>query len=1164
MICLRIARLLLGFVVISSPSVHRCVAADGNEKHPASVSLGDDPATAMRKLSVAPGLKVKPFATEPLIQDVVSFAFDQKGRAFVVETGRRRTSVYDIRKHRDWTDSDLSFRTVQDRIDFLKSRLVPENTKLPRDTIEDRNGDGQFDWRDLEVESERIKLVWDSTGDGRADKSVVFADGFNTLVSGVAAGVLVVGQDVYFACIPDLWRLRDTTGDDQADERARLHGGFGVHIAYGGHDMHGLKLGPDGKIYWTIADRGFGPPDDIRGPGFSNNFLKRILPDTGAVFRCNPDGSELEVIAVGLRNPQELAFDALGNLFTADNNADGGDKARWTHIVEGADYGWRYGWQHLPKLGAWNSEKLWELQPLNTAASILPPAAHIGHGPAGIAYYPGTGMPDRFKDMFFYADFPGGVRCFKTTPKGASYEVVNPGDILQNNSAGRMEGKLLWDLYPTDIDFAPGGGAYVLDWVQGWEKTGKGRLWHVGDAAVEGSAIVQEVKGLLAAGFMHRKEDELAGLLGHVDQRVRMGAQQALVDQARLVESKRNRLTRLVKTANKPLAALLDAARFGRTTEARLHALWAISQIHNIASGDQLQEIVRLTLDKDSEVRAASAGVIGRTGFKPGGGALVTLLGDAEPRVRFAAAMAVSKLPSAQAVPTLVALLQANADRDAFLRHAGVLALAACADEGQLIALAGHANPSVRLAVLLCMRRTESPHIARFLADSDPLLVLEAARAINDLPIDAATGQLSALVMPPAHLRKIPSDDLTPMLRRAAHAAYRLGGASHATQLAALAMDASVPEAVRVETLEMLGDWEGAFGRDRITGLWRPVQPRSAEVARGALTKASGPLLDGKSPVPDGVRTAAIGVVQKLGLQENAPLLHALAASGSERTDVRIAALRALETFKDKALPDVLKTLSRDENETLRREARKIQARGGGEDALAALAETLHSGTRGEKQSALQSLGTFKGAGANAIIGEWLDKLLAGKAQKELTLDIIEAAASRNDGPLKERLEAYERKKDKADLLAGYRETLYGGDSKAGKEIFMERAEAGCLRCHKVNGVGGEVGPDLAGIGRTRTREYILESIIAPNAQIAPGFENLIVTTTDGATYAGMLKSETADTLAIQSPEDGLVTLKKSDIKARQKGLSSMLPELGTILTKRELRDLVEYLASLK
>ena len=178
-------------------------------------SLVDDPEVALRKFTVAPGLKVDLFAAEPDVRNPVALSIDERGRVFVVESDRRRSSVFDIRGHKDWLEADFSFRTVGERAEFLKQQVSPTNPAvIKRLTGSDGNGsfadfnkDGVIDWRDLEVQTERIRLLEDTNGDGRADRASIFADDFTNIVAGVAAGVLAQGGDVYFACIPDLWRM---------------------------------------------------------------------------------------------------------------------------------------------------------------------------------------------------------------------------------------------------------------------------------------------------------------------------------------------------------------------------------------------------------------------------------------------------------------------------------------------------------------------------------------------------------------------------------------------------------------------------------------------------------------------------------------------------------------------------------------------------------------------------------------------------------------------------------------------------------------------------------------------------------------------------------------------------------------------------------------------
>jgi quinoprotein glucose dehydrogenase len=363
------------------------------ELSPATSQPISDPVKVMDQFRLPPGFKAELFAAEPLLQNPVAFTIDPQGNFYVAETHRHSAvgpafryyeGVLDIRSHLDWLDDDLALRSVPERTQMLAQKLGTNIVKFTE-------------------KSEILRLVQDKNGDGKAESSTIFANGFNRIPDGIAAGVLVHDGKVLFTCIPDLWQLEDTNNDGKADKRESLSTGYGVHISFLGHDLHGLVMGPDGRLYFSIGDRGLNV----------TNKEGRVLyyPDEGVVLRCEPDGANLEVFARGLRNPQELAFDDFGNLFSGDNNSDGGDRARWVHLVEGGDSGWRVGYQHFnspPRRGPWNTEKLWYPQFENQAAYIVPPLANLGYGPSGLAHYPGTGLPDKYRGHFVLCDFRGG------------------------------------------------------------------------------------------------------------------------------------------------------------------------------------------------------------------------------------------------------------------------------------------------------------------------------------------------------------------------------------------------------------------------------------------------------------------------------------------------------------------------------------------------------------------------------------------------------------------------------------------------------------------------------------------------------------------------------------------------------------------------------------
>ena len=1105
---------------------------------PKIAAASDEGARAIAKFRIPEGFQVELFAAEPLLANPVAFALDERNRVYVAETFRVHAGVTDNRKHMDWLDVDLANRTTADRVAMYR--------KFEGDRFAAYG-----------VQPDRIRLVEDRDGDGKADHATLFADGFNKPEDGIGSGLLVRGKDVWYTCIPDLWHLRDEDGDGKADSRKSLQTGYGVHVALLGHDSHGLRMGPDGRLYFSIGDRGLNIKT-VDGRTLTNL-------ESGSVLRCEPDGSDLELFATGLRNPQELVFNEYGDLFTVDNNSDSGDRARCVNVVEGSDSGWRIGFQYIESpnsRGPWNAEKLWHPRHDGQPAFLLPPIANISDGPSGLAHDPGTGLPEAYRGHFFLADFRGGsgnsgIRSFALKPVGAAYELVDAKEFL-------------WNILATDCDFGTDGALYVADWVEGWETPGKGRIYKVTPKAAD--PRVNEVKALIAEGFAGRPDDELARLLAHPDQRVRQEAQFALAARGRTannlafmpIDPEEARSRPEAARGRAALEALARVAATGRDRLARLHAIWGLGQARGMGVGRALVPLIELLKDADAEVRAQAARTLCDRAIQdplrsePMMFAMLMepLLRDESPRVRMFAALGLGRLRMAGHRGALVAMLRADG-RDPVLRHAAVIGLAGSEGVDGLLESAADESAPARMGVLLALRRLGRPEVARFLDDKDPAIVVEAARAINDAPIERAMPALAA---------KLATGHPEPLLRRAINANLHVGGPEAAARLADFAAAKDAPESTRVEALDVLAFWPNPPGRDRILGTWRPVAAHPAEEAAAALRRVLPGVL---ASAPDPVRIAAARAAGQRGIKEAGPALLGLVTDAGRSGDARATAIRALEALADPGLAEAVKAAVAASDPKVRVEGQRLLAKLDPADAVRVLEASLASGSLAERQGALTILGELKRPEADAILAGRLDDLLAGKAPAEVQLELVESARKRSDATVKEKLARYDSSRRSDDPVARYREALAGGDAERGRKVFTAKAEVECVRCHRVRqatgeGVGGDVGPDLTDVGKRVARDYILESIVAPNRKIAKGFETTILALADGRTVAGIVKADDGKTLRLQPPQGPAIDVAVADIEDRKTGLSGMPEDLVKNLSRAEVRDLVEFLAGLK
>lgn len=1135
--------------------------------------LPDGTDTATKRLAtfkIPEGMKVELFAAEPRLASPVAIGLDELNRVFVAEEYRFNLGTEENRTRPFLLEDDLQIQTLEDRLKMYEKFAA--------------KFDGGMDW--FRKVADQVRLVEDTDGDGKADRSTVFAPGFNGTLDGLAAGVMAADGDVYFTCIPNLWRLRDTNGDGIADERTIIHTGFGVNAGFLGHDLHGLCWGPDGKLYFSIGDRGF----------HVTTKEGAILhgPRNGAVFRCFPDGSELEVVCRGLRNPQELAFDQFGNLFAADNNCDKGDHSRLVFCLPGSDSGWNMAYQSIPDpylTGPWHAEKHWRLWTADVdspdrPAWVLPPVGKLGAGPSGFTYYPGAGLPARYDHHFFLCNYTGngGIETFSIRPRGAGFETIDEHDFLKPISA-------------TDCEFGYDGKLYVSDFVNLIWNGGSsgGRIYTLFDTRHVNDAVVKQTAELVRRGFRSSHNDELRQLLGHADLRIRQRAQFELASRGE------SSLHLFRETLAKPEPRL-----------ARLHALWGISQL---AAARQSQSenpadlrrqaaevLMDRTSDPDEEIRAWSIRLLGEHKHTSAAGVASKLMLDPAPRVRLFAALAAAQFEYSAVPEELLTLVRENNSADPWIRHACVMAASRFTTLNQRVQLnqfLQDKSPAVRLVGLLAARHRylqqyewsfKKPAgigggpfanpiliddlMQNALWDENLQIVTEAARAINDLPLDSIAPRLSEL----AQTIKGPAATTAPdaLVRRIINANFRLGDVEHARRVLNLVIEPGLNLTMRKEALASLIDWQTPGPRDRVTGFWRPV-PGKQQFAHTGPPRVPEQMILVKTFLADNVATLLqagselqpdiVKLIAQHQLPTDDTVFAAWISDPSKNMITQVAALRLLATRKSPLAAAVIDTGLQSKQPQVRAEARDMFSLLNPDKGVDLLQNTINddSATVIERQRAIVTLATLKLATADMVLKTWVDRLLTDRVPETLQLDVLEAATTRDLPEWKQSTDQYRARLNSGDLMARHRLSLHGGDRDRGREIFVGHRVGQCVRCHKVGvGIaGGTAGPDLHQVSTRHDRASLLQSLIDPSAKIAKGFETVTLVMNSGQVLGGLIRKEADGEILLEKPDGTQVTVKSADVEERSVPKSAM-PEMNRALSARELRDLVEFLSSLK
>lgn len=362
------------------------------------------PDDAVNALVPAEDLEVSLYASEPLLVNPSCLDIDERGRVWICEVTNYR------------------------------------NEKTPRPS------------------GDRILILDDTDADGRADQSTVFYQGPDI---DSAMGITVLGNKAIVACSPNIIVFTDIDGDDRADTKQIMFTNTGVEQSI--RSAHSFVFGPDGKLYWSFGNTGkkvSGPDGKIVVDKAGHPVIDDGNPYWGGmVFRCDPDGKNLEVIGHNFRGNMEVAVDSFGTVWQGDGGERGSSAARVNYIMEYGNFGyrdekdgsawrdWRIGKDESAIRQHWHSND----------PGVVPNAFLMGEGtPAGILVYEGGALPANFQNQLIVCDARGGK---VVGMKGAKFGAGYAGETLPLVSGASDP----W-FRPMDVCTAPDGSLFVCDW----------------------------------------------------------------------------------------------------------------------------------------------------------------------------------------------------------------------------------------------------------------------------------------------------------------------------------------------------------------------------------------------------------------------------------------------------------------------------------------------------------------------------------------------------------------------------------------------------------------------------------------------------------------------------------------------------------------------------
>ncbi len=906
------------------------------------------------------------------------------------------------------------------------------------------------------------------------------------------------------------------------------------------HVPANFRLGLDGFFHVAVGDKGM-----FKARGRDGRVVSLR---GGGMVRIRPDGTGLAVHSTGVRNILDVAGTAEDDWFTYDNTDEHQWMGRLTHMIDGGFYG--YPFDFIPR----RPYTLWML-------------ADYGAGAAtGMACALGDALPGDHHGNLFLADFgQRNIRRVVLARDGATFKAIHDENLLAGSPA---------DFRPVGIAFNDDNSIlYVCDWQHRdtKEQAVTGRLWKLErESPRPGRPLpAWHVAHGLGRAVAATDEELIAGL-AHPVHAVRVSAQ-------RILGGRGHAALPALK------AALADRSH---GTQARIHALWAMDAIE--AGRPALNEVLDAARSTNAPLARQVLRQLGQR-MHPEARPVAEATVDqaADPSVRLHAALALARVGDARSVPPLVSALDSP---ELFLRHAAFNALREVGLRhpeawGAMVPALGHSSAVVRENVAHAFRDAFSPQLVRALAavasDASQGMALRAAALRALAPLHHRepewTGDWWAYhpfrLQPPA--RTVPwtgtpdviralaaaAEDASPALR--AIAADALGGlpASDGAELLLARMSKETDPAARTNLLQSVARMRPAAAAATAVRMLRessPGLPLPAEAV--ALARALGgdavhdallSMLPGEAGDPR--IPAVIALLSEARVAKATPAL--VAALESRDPAARDAALRGAREgrWKD-AVPTLLRMAGREETRELARAALLATPDARAVGLYVELLGTKDARARAMARQALASVrdeawtGIAPGlAGMRPEVAGELQRIYRGHAAA-MASGLMQLPAPGHDA---------------AALMAAALQ--HSGNVERGRALFGDASGLACGQCHRVQGHGGAIGPDLSGIGAQLDARAMAEAVLWPSKSVREGYDVVVLGLDDDEAMSGMVRSETTTEIVLQPAGGEPVRVPKARVRRRESTGRSLMPEgLGDGLTPEAFADLLAYLASLR